>query len=89
MCDALKKNDLEARGKLDLEELAAVSGGSEWILEEEVPGETDAFRTSRKEKEDRTPAAGGTDLIGAGIMDRAALSLDRLRESLTRSATKE
>lgn len=89
MSDIKKMNDFDGSREIDSEELSAVSGGTEWIAEDQVPGETDAFRRTRKEYEDQTPGVSGTDLIGAGVMDRTALSLDRLKESLTKSALQD
>ena len=67
-------------------ELEKVSGGTEWIPEEEVPKTQAASKDTGMP--DTTPEVGstGNGMFGAGILDRAALQLDRMKESMTKAA---
>ena len=74
---------------LEAEDLGLVTGGAAWM---DDPEAIDNFR-----KKEDVPADGiaaepvkGTDPVaGAGALDRLALGMDRVREGLTKAATRK
>ncbi|MDO5132363.1 MAG: hypothetical protein Q4D81_05230 [Eubacteriales bacterium] len=75
--------------EIDPDLLESVSGGSEWIVENNTQDPREAAPGIQNAPAGQDSAGSESGMIGAGFLDRAALQMDRLKGSLTNSAVKK